>query len=224
MNMLDSLTTAFFDLDGTIADPMIGITTCLQYSLKHLGRPVPSRDQLTWCIGPPLRGSFATLLETTDASEIEEAVRLYRERYDTTGIYEYERYAGVEPMLRRLKTASLTLWIVSSKAGIYLPKILKHLELDNYFAGCFGPDLAGYPDSKVTLLASVLRALPVKRDESLMIGDRALDVQAGRENGIGTVAVSYGYGTADEISEASPGIVCHSPSEVADLLCRRTMR
>ena len=26
-----------FDLDGTLTDPKIGITTCVQYALKHFG-------------------------------------------------------------------------------------------------------------------------------------------------------------------------------------------
>jgi phosphoglycolate phosphatase len=48
----------FFDLDGTLTDPRIGITKSLQYALEKLGEPVPDADALLWCIGPPLKESF----------------------------------------------------------------------------------------------------------------------------------------------------------------------
>ena len=50
----------FFDLDGTLTDPKTGITRSIQYALQKLDLPVPSQDELTWCIGPPLRDSFVT--------------------------------------------------------------------------------------------------------------------------------------------------------------------
>ena len=53
----------YFDLDGTLTDPKIGITRSIQYALDKLGHPaIPSEDELTWCIGPPLRASFVKLL------------------------------------------------------------------------------------------------------------------------------------------------------------------
>ena len=45
--------SVFFDLDGTLTDPKPGITRCIQHALSALDSPVPSEDELTWCIGPP---------------------------------------------------------------------------------------------------------------------------------------------------------------------------
>jgi phosphoglycolate phosphatase-like HAD superfamily hydrolase len=41
----------YFDLDGTLTDPKPGITGSIQYALQKLDRPVPTQDELTWCIG-----------------------------------------------------------------------------------------------------------------------------------------------------------------------------
>ena len=54
--------TIFFDLDGTLTDPKIGITRSIRYALERLGREPPSENELTWCIGPPLHASFVKLL------------------------------------------------------------------------------------------------------------------------------------------------------------------
>jgi len=58
------MTAILFDLDGTLTDPKIGITTCIQYAIAHLGMEPPATDELLWCIGPPLSASFAKLLDT----------------------------------------------------------------------------------------------------------------------------------------------------------------
>src|SRR6185312_14415268 len=73
----------FFDLDGTLTDPKLGITRSIQYALQKLDHPtMPTEDELTWCIGPPLRASFVRLLGDHAADR---AVALYRERFSDIG-------------------------------------------------------------------------------------------------------------------------------------------
>jgi len=47
-----------FDLDGTLTDPKLGITSSVQYALRALGIEEPSLDKLEPFIGPPLTDSF----------------------------------------------------------------------------------------------------------------------------------------------------------------------
>jgi phosphoglycolate phosphatase len=53
----------FFDLDGTLTDPKVGITNSIQYALGKLGAEIPRTEELLWCIGPPLLENFQTLLD-----------------------------------------------------------------------------------------------------------------------------------------------------------------
>jgi phosphoglycolate phosphatase len=62
----------FFDLDGTLSDPSEGITRSVQYALECLGRPYPSKAELTRYIGPPLRWTFPRLLDPDDKDLAEE--------------------------------------------------------------------------------------------------------------------------------------------------------
>ena len=55
-----------FDLDGTLTDPFVGITTCIRHTLAGYDVEVPAAEDLRWCIGPPLLDTFKTLLNTTD--------------------------------------------------------------------------------------------------------------------------------------------------------------
>jgi len=85
----------YFDLDGTLTDPKPGITGSIQYALEKLERPVPSQDELAWCIGPPLRASFVTLLGGEERAD--RAVELYRERFSDVGLFENHFFARALP-------------------------------------------------------------------------------------------------------------------------------
>ena len=55
---------------------------------------MPPQDELTWCIGPPLRASFVTMLGGEDRAD--RAVSLYRERFGDVGLFENSVYPDIE--------------------------------------------------------------------------------------------------------------------------------
>src|SRR5436305_1436321 len=83
-----------FDLDGTLTDPVVGISRSLQHALVCLGREPPSADSLRRFVGPPLRAIFAELLATDEPALIARAVEHYRERYATIGLFESVIHPG----------------------------------------------------------------------------------------------------------------------------------
>lgn len=90
-----------FDLDGTLTDPKMGITQCVQYALQEFGIWEENLDKLEPFIGPPLKDSFMEFYHMNEVQALH-AINKYRERFTTTGIYENEIYEGVPEMLERL--------------------------------------------------------------------------------------------------------------------------
>lgn len=74
-----------FDLDGTLTDNFLGISQSIRYALARLDTKAPDDSVLRRCVGPPLRESFAWLLDTDDQGVIEHAIALYRERFSDVG-------------------------------------------------------------------------------------------------------------------------------------------
>ena len=132
-----------FDLDGTLTDPKPGIVGCLRFALDQLGVACPSDDVLATFIGPPLRGTFAMLLDTSEVFRIEEAVRWYRQRFAATGLYENQVYAGVPAMLEHAKQAATAMYVVTSKPAVYAERIVQHFGLDHHFRQVYGAELDG---------------------------------------------------------------------------------
>jgi len=76
MMKLGSIKNILFDLDGTLTDPLEGMTRCFHYALERMGAPLLSQAELQLHIGPPLRNTFSLILKTTDEAMIERAVSL----------------------------------------------------------------------------------------------------------------------------------------------------
>lgn len=213
-------TTLFFDLDGTLTDPKEGITRCLQYALAQLGRPVPPQAELVQYIGPPLRWTFPRLLASDDKVLVDAALEHYRRRYADVGLFENELYAGIPELLRTLRNDGFRLFVVTSKPAVYAERIIDHFELTEYFEEVFGPHLDGRFDDKSELVAHILRERAITPERAIMIGDRARDILAGKANGTRTLAVTYGFGSMEELAAANPDRICHSPTEIRDALGR----
>lgn len=162
-----------FDLDGTLTDPRTGITRCIRFALERLGRKAPRDEDLLWCIGPPIRDSFAELLGTGHR-----------------------------------------LFVATSKLTVFARPILVHFGLDHWFEEVRGSELDGTNNAKANLLRGLLEARSLDPAETVMIGDRRCDIEGVRANAIAAIAVTYGYGTEEELSAAQPDAICAEPADI----------
>ncbi len=208
------ISTLFFDLDGTLADPSDGITKCLRHALQCLGRPAPAHLELFQYIGPSLRQAFPRLLSSDEPELIEAAVRHYRERYSTVGLFEQAIYPGICQSLRSLHDDGFCLYVVTSKPTIYAERIIDHFDLAEYFEGVFGPQLDGRFDDKAELIAHIFEETARRPQQAVMIGDRASDIVAGKANGTHTMGVTYGFGSVAELAAAEPDRLCRRPDDI----------
>jgi phosphoglycolate phosphatase len=206
------------DLDGTLTDPKEGITRSIQHALTALQLDVPTADELDWCIGPPLQAAFAALLKTEDPERIEEAIRIFRERFSTVGLFENVPYDGIPSTLAELQSMGLRLILATSKPHVFARRILEHFALTHYFEGIYGSELDGTHSNKAELIAHILNSEKIDPATTIMVGDRKHDIIGARANGIASAAVSYGFGTSDEIEKAAPDFIFDTFQDLASML------
>lgn len=211
-------TYLLFDLDGTLTDPKEGITKSVQHALKAFGIEEPDLDKLTVFIGPPLVPSFMEFYGL-DHEQALEAVKVYRERFSTVGLYENRVLKGIPEMLARLKAEGKVLAVASSKPEVFVLKILEHFGLRDYFDEVVGALLDETRTAKKDVIEEALRRLKIKdRSEVLMIGDRKHDAEGARLCGLDSLGVYTGFAEEGELEEAGATFVCHSIEEMAERL------
>lgn len=206
----------YFDLDGTLTDPKPGITRSIQYALRKLDRDVPTEDELTWCIGPPLHASLKKLLGTDDLAD--KALSLYRERFADIGLFENVVYPGIEETLSAVAGSGRRLFVATSKPGIYAERIIDHFKLTVYFERVFGSELDGTRSDKTDLLGYALRTTGVDPSQAVMIGDRSHDMIGARNNKMTALGVLYGYGGKQELLDAGAHHICATPQGLPGLV------
>ncbi len=212
------ISNIFFDLDGTLTDSKEGIVNCIYYALEKLGYPVPAAFNVNDCLGPPLRISFRRLLNSNDEALIERAVEIYRERFSTIGLFENKVYPEIPELLSMLHEKSLKLYVVTTKPRIFAERIMEHFHLAHRFEGIYGTELNGQFDNKADLIEFILKTRQLKAEETVMVGDKREDIAAGKANRTGTIGVTYGYGSLQEITEAAPDHICGSPREIGQII------
>ena len=211
--------TVLFDLDGTLTDPKIGITTCILYALNQLGYELPETDQLLWCIGPPLTVSFTKLLQTTDKVLIDRAITLYRDRFATVGLFENALYPQIPETLNSIRTAGYQTYIATSKPHVFAKRIIEHFDLNSLFDGIYGSELDGTRSDKAELIRHILLTENLIPAKTVMIGDRSHDAIGAKKNQLLAIGVTYGYGTEEELKLHGVDLIANPPQEITQYLC-----
>lgn len=210
--------SVLFDLDGTLTDPFVGITRSLQYVLEKLGRRVPPAGSLSWCIGPPIQSNIAVLLDTEDPAIIHEGIRLYRERYASSGKFENELIEGIPEVLARLVEEGVYLSVATSKLKTFAAEIIDHFGLACFFDAVHGSELDGTNSVKADLVAHILAQEGIAAGQAVMVGDRSHDIVGAKANGVSSVGVLWGYGDRRELQDAGATRIASSPADLADLI------
>ncbi|MBK4773463.1 phosphoglycolate phosphatase [Streptococcus rubneri] len=198
-----------FDLDGTLVDSAEGIETTFLHTFKQLGVPAPDKETLRTFIGPPLEVTFANHVPKELQSK---AVELYRTYYKETGQQQTYLYPSIKELLHQLKGLGYHLFITTSKNQEVSHEIAHSLGISDYFEGIYG----SIPGSmhKADIIQRVMTDYQIPPAEACIIGDTKFDIIGGKNIGIHTIAVSWGFAPLDQLKEETPDIIIDSPLDL----------
>ena len=209
----------FFDLDGTLTDPALGITNSFVHALKFFGLEVPSYEKLCTFIGPPLVATFQNEFGFDDEKSME-GVKKYREYFAQKGIFENKVYEGIENVLAQLQSKGKHLVVATSKPEEYSVKILEHFKLAQYFEHICGSNMDETRSKKEEVIAYAMEKCGIgdgEKSKVLMIGDREHDIIGAKKNGIKSCGVLYGYGSRKELEVAGADYIAENVTDLLEL-------
>lgn len=207
-----------FDMDGTLTDSRLGIVKSIQYSLTYFGVQVSDLNELTQFVGPSLYDSYINYykMSPTDAKT---AISKYREYYAEKGIFENALYDGIADLLKTLSSSGKTLAVATSKPTFFAEKVLDHFEIRDYFAFISGSELSDAHIDKGDIIQTALENLNISNpNETIMVGDRNVDIFGAKRNNIESIGAIYGYGGRDELEIAGATHLVDNVAELSELL------
>ena len=210
-------THLFLDLDSTLSDSAPGIVRSAQYALEAFGIHVDNLDDLLCFVGPPLEESFQEFYHLTP-SQADEAVKVYRRRYEKIGVYENALYPGIPQFLDKARQAGKVLMVATSKPQRMADLVLSHFGIADRFAFVGGREDSSRR-TKEEVIRYVMKENGLTRTEDIvMIGDRKHDVLGAKAVGLDSVGVLYGYGSRDEFQAAGATYIVDTLKELEELL------
>ena len=194
--------TLLFDLDGTITDSSEGIINSIVYALEKMNVTITDRAVLKKFVGPPLMDSYKKYFDFTK-EEAELGLKLFREYFAEKGIFENRLFDGMAELLADLVKEGYELVLSTSKPDVFAEKILEHFNIKQYFTHMSACPMDEANITKIDIIKGALEMTSNKnKDEILMIGDTALDVNGAKICGIDALGVLYGTDTAEELKNA----------------------
>lgn len=204
----------FFDLDGTLTDPALGITNSFKYALNYFGIEIPSYEKLCTFIGPPLVDTFKTQFGF-DEKKAKEGVVKYREYFAEKGLLENSVYPGIVDVLIKMKQAGKKLVVATSKPEEYSIRILEHFKLAKYFEYICGSKMDESRSKKEEVIAYAIERCQIKNTSKiLMIGDRMHDIIGAKKNNLKSCGVLFGYGSRQELQDAGADYIAETVSDL----------
>jgi phosphoglycolate phosphatase len=206
-----------FDLDGTLVDSRNDIVTAVNLALDSCGEPTYSFEQVSLCIGRGIRNLFRSLLAKNhpDENKIDALVNAFRSFYSAHMEDSTTVFPGIFKVLEYYSKVPKA--VITNKSQASADEVVDLMRLRPYFEGVFGAD--AFPTQKPDpgpILAICERWRRV-REKTVIIGDTAVDMKAGKSAGVITVAALYGYGDKKEIAEMAPDFQIESPGELLGL-------
>jgi phosphoglycolate phosphatase len=208
-----------FDFDGVIVDSYAAVTGAINAALVDHGLPTRPSAELRKFIGPPTFTAFRELAGASARSaEVEAIVATYRRHYAAVYLTQTRTIEGIVPVLGSL-SQRVPLALATSKSVTFTQPLLEALGLERLFAfvEAAAPDDSG--DDKTAIVGRALAALAGRGcHAAAMVGDRSFDVEAARAHGLLAIGVTWGIGSAAELTAAGADVLIGAPGELETLL------
>ena len=204
----------FFDFDGTIGDTDVDIRAAWLAAIRQLRLPSEHFDS-TFRVGPAIRETAMMLYPELSDAESKTLQNTYKHFYDDAENYKARPYPGIIEKFRLLKSTGKKLYIVTNKRIKPLQKMVDLFDL-TFFDGIFAPDTVD-PEhhlTKAESLALAIKVSAISGSKCLMVGDTSFDLAAGKANSVATCAVTWGYGSRNDLINSGADFVISTPEDL----------
>jgi len=211
-----------FDLDGTLIDSREDIARSLNLALARMNLPPLPDSRVTAFVGNGMRPLVERSLRQTtgvqpETALIQEGLRLFLEEYEKHLVDQTRLYPYVKEGLDRIAWARLA--VVSNKPEAFSRRVLEELGIAERFHIILGGDSVQKPKPDPEALFRAIEACGGSIIETAMVGDSAIDIQAGKAAGVMTCGVLGGFRPKEEIQKSGCDIIVESLLELADHFC-----
>ena len=211
-----------FDLDGTLIDSRLDLVHSVNAALRHIERPELPDDVIASYVGDgaPILIQRALGGEAVDESLIRKGLEFFLSYYREHKLDHTTVYPGVPDALTAIQNSAngvpRKLAVLSNKPVNPSRAIVEALGLGRFFSQIYGGNSFATKKPDPEGARKLLEESGVSPEQAAIIGDSHVDVRTGRNAGMWTIGVSYGFAT-HTLENEPPDVLVDSPHEIATL-------
>ena len=150
--------------------------------------------------------------------KLKENVIAVVERYEAKAARETNLISGILETLKTLKKTKLKIALFTANGEKSTNHILRRFRLRQFFDTIITREsvLAVKPDP--AHLEAALKALKVKPEEALVVGDSVRDIECARQLKVLAVGVTTGFSSIEELTRAGADYIASSSTDIPSLV------
>ncbi len=213
---LPPIELVIFDLDGTIADTRKDLALSVNAMLDHMGFDPLPLDTVTSYVGHGVRILVKRALgDKASEGHVEKGLDFFLDYYGRHLLDNTVAYGGVRETLELLGNRKLA--ILTNKPTRFSREIIAGLGLAAYFFEIYGGDSFPLKKPDPMGIKALMSRLSISAEKTLMVGDSDTDVLTGRNAGVWTCGVTYGFGE-QTLEEAGPDLLLSDLRDLPSIL------
>jgi len=215
MVLSGNIKLVIFDLDGTLVDSKYDLTDSVNFVRHEHGlNPLPV-DKVASYLGSGITALVKAVLAELKNENFDEAVKMFKDNYAKHLTDKTLPYKDVIEMLSNIPQPKV---LLSNKDEKFSKQILETLGLSKYFTEIYGGDSFKEKKPSPLPIYEIMKKFSLNKEDVVMVGDGANDIMVGKNAGITTIGVLYGYSSQQQLNDLAPDYQAKSPKEIVKIL------
>ncbi len=202
-----------FDVDGTLLDTYNFVFDAVKYTTAFYNHSYPSDINIKTALGKPLLEFYQTLIPEGNMIELSETHKQFQQE----NFHLVKPFKATKEVLKTLKDKGFLLAGVSNRLGYSLVYSLKVTKVARFFDVVVSADDVKNPKPHKEHVLTALGKLGVEPINAYMVGDTGDDILAGKNAGVKTVGVTYGF-LGKDIAQYNPDFIIDDIEELFKIL------
>ena len=208
-----------FDLDGTLLNTIADLAAATNYALKQYGLPTHNEEEYKFFVGNGINKLFERALPE-DKRNDEYVMKIRSEfvpYYDAHNSDLSKPYPGMNSLLADLQKKNIQIAVASNKYQAAAVKLVRQYFPDINFCEILG-QRDGVPSKPDPTINEISEHAGICKEEIVYVGDSCVDMETGKNAGVKTVGVSWGFRPRTELEAYKPDFIANDAKELKGFL------
>jgi len=225
-----SIKLVIFDLDGTLIDSRLDLVHSVNAALRHIHRPELPEEVIASYVGDgaPILIQRALGGEKVDEALVRKGLEFFLSYYREHKLDHTTVYPGIQQALGAIQSSGngmpRKMAVLTNKPVHPSRAIVESLGLGQYFSQIYGGNSFSTKKPEPEGALKLVREAGVRPELAAIVGDSHVDIRTGRNAGLWTIAVTYGF-APHTLEEEDPDVLVDSPEELSTIfLSQRSLQ